>query len=87
MKNIILFAALICAALTSPRLAAQDLTTEMTALGNAWKTAFERTETAIAAHTERVIYVNSKDGSETTETRAEIEADIKKTLEARARNP
>jgi ketosteroid isomerase-like protein len=85
MKNILFFAVLICTALTAPRLSAQDLNTEMTALGNAWKAALERGDaTAIAAlYSEKVIYVNSKDGSETTRTRAEIEADMKKTLEAK----
>jgi ketosteroid isomerase-like protein len=85
MKNIILFAALICAALTSPCLSAQDLNAEMMALGNAWKAALERGDAAAIAalYTEEVIYVNSKDGSETTRTRAEIEADMKKTLEAK----
>lgn len=83
MKPIFLLAMLICAALTSPRLAAQDLTTEMMALGNSWKAALERSDaTAIAAlYTEKVIYVNSKDGSQTTRTRPEIEADMKKALE------
>jgi ketosteroid isomerase-like protein len=85
MKNIIFFAALICAALTAPRLTAQDLNAEMTALGNAWKAAFERGDaTAVAAlYTEKVIYVSSKDGSEIIRTRAEVEADMKKTLEAK----
>jgi uncharacterized protein (TIGR02246 family) len=84
MKNIIFFAALLCATLNASRLSAQDLNAEMTALANAWKAAFERGDatTLAALYTEKVVFVNSKDGSEETATRADVEADMKKTLEA-----
>jgi hypothetical protein len=84
MKPILFFAALLCATLTSNRLAAQNLNAEMTALANAWKATFERGDaTAVAAlYAEKVVFVNSKDGSEETATRADVEADMKKTLEA-----
>jgi uncharacterized protein (TIGR02246 family) len=84
MKNILFFAALLCATLTTPSLMAQDLNADMMALANAWKTAFERGDaTAVATlYAEKVVFVNSKDGSEETATRADVEADMKKTLEA-----
>jgi ketosteroid isomerase-like protein len=84
MKNIFLFAALLCAALNASCLSAQDLNADMTALGNAWKAALERGDaTAIAVlYTEKVDYVNSQDGSVTTHARTEIEAEMKETLEA-----
>lgn len=82
MKNFILLAALILAA---TGVQAQDLNAEMMALGNAWKAAFERGDAAALAATyaERVDFVND-DGSVSTLTRAEVEADWKKTLAAQA---
>lgn len=82
MKNFILLAALL---FTAINIQAQDLNAEMTALGNAWKAAFERGDAAALAATyaERIDFVND-DGSVSTATRAEVEADWKKTFAAMA---
>ena len=60
---------------------AQDISTEIAALGNAWKAALERGDAAALAalHAEKVEFVNA-DGSVGTATRAEVEADWAKTL-------
>ena len=81
MKQLFFLAAFFCAALGAQ---AQDLNAEMTALANAWKAAFERGDTATLGtfYTDKVDFVNAKDGSVATITRADIEADLKKTLEA-----
>lgn len=81
MKNFILLAAFLFAAFNTQ---AQDLNAEMMTLANNWKAALERGDAAAIGtyYTEKVDYVNPKDGSITTRTRAEIEADMKKTLEA-----
>ncbi|MDX1908269.1 MAG: nuclear transport factor 2 family protein [Bacteroidia bacterium] len=80
MKNLIFLAVLLCAALSTR---AQDATAEMLALGNAWKTAFERGDAAAVAalYSENVTYVQAEDGSTSTRTRAAVEASLKKTLE------
>ncbi|HMO40471.1 MAG TPA: nuclear transport factor 2 family protein [Saprospiraceae bacterium] len=69
--------------LTSVGIQAQDLNAEMTALGNAWKAAYERGDAAAlaAVYAERVELVND-DGSVSTATRAEVEADWAKTFAA-----
>lgn len=65
--------------------AAQDLLAEMMALANAWKAALERGDAAAICtlYTEKVDFINPKDGSITTRTRAEIEAGMKQTLESK----
>lgn len=80
MKNFILFFAFISFA---TGIQAQDLNAEMVALGNAWKAAFERGDAAALAalYAERVEFVND-DGSVSTATRAEVEANWAKTLTA-----
>ncbi len=80
MKNFILLTALFLAAVSAQ---AQDLSAEMTALGNAWKAAFERGDAAAlaAVYAEKVEFVND-DGSVSTATRAEVEADWAKTFAA-----
>lgn len=82
MKLALLIAAFFFAASAT---SAQDLNAEMTALGNAWKTAYERADaSALAAlYAEQVDFVNAQDGSVTTRTRAEVEARWKKTFETR----
>lgn len=82
MKNFFFIAAFLFAAFS---IQAQDLNTEMMTVANAWKAALERGDAAAIAtfYTEKVDYVSAKDGSITTRTRSEIEADMKKTLEAK----
>ncbi len=80
MKNFILLTALL---LTAVSMQAQDIDAEIAALGNAWKAAFERGDAAAlaAVHAERVDFVND-DGSVSTVTRAEVEANWARTFAA-----
>lgn len=80
MKNLLLIAALLCAALSTR---AQDATAEMLALGNAWKAAYEQGDAAAVAayYAENVTYVKAEDGSTSTRTRAAVEASLKKNFE------
>ena len=80
MKNYLFLIALFLAA---GNLRAQDLAPEMTALGNAWKAAFERGDAAAltAVYAEKVDFVN-EDGSVSTATRADVEASWAKTFAA-----
>lgn len=79
MKNLLLFAALFLAALSTP-LRAQDLNAEMNALGQAWKAAYERgdAKALTTLYADQVSFISAKDGSVTTRTRADIEADFQK---------
>jgi len=72
MKNFFFILALL---FTVSSLQAQDLTSEMTALGDAWKAAFERGDASALAelYAEKVEFVN-EDGSVSTVTRADVEA-------------
>jgi ketosteroid isomerase-like protein len=85
MKTTFFFIALFLGNMMILNAQAQDLNAEMMALANNWKAALERGDaTAIAAlYAEKVVFVNSENGSEETATRAEVEADMKKTLEAK----
>jgi len=80
MKNHLFLIALFLAA---GSLQAQDLASEMTAVGNAWKAAYERGDAAAlaAVHAEKVEFVN-EDGSVSTTTRADVEASWAKTFAA-----
>lgn len=82
MKNLLFFSLLLLVAMGTQ---AQDIQTDMTALGNAWKAAYERSDaTALAAlYAEKVDFVNA-DGSVTTRTRAEVEANWKQTFAAQS---
>jgi ketosteroid isomerase-like protein len=79
MKNFFLLAAFLFAAFNTQ---AQDITPEMMTLANNWKAALERGDAkALAAmYAEKMDYVNP-DGTTSTATRAEIEADFIKTFE------
>lgn len=81
MKQLIFSIVLLLAAGSAQ---AQDLSAEMTAVGNEWKAAFERGDaTALAAlYAEKVEYVNAQDGSVTVRTPAEIQAGFVKTFES-----
>jgi uncharacterized protein (TIGR02246 family) len=78
MKSFIFLTALLLAAVS---MQAQDISTEIAAVGNAWKNAFERGDAAAlaAVYAEKVDFVND-DGSVSTATRAEVEANWAKTL-------
>jgi uncharacterized protein (TIGR02246 family) len=78
MKNHLILIALFLAV---GSLQAQNLTSEMTALGNAWEAAYERGDAAAlaAVYAEKVEFVN-EDGSISTATRADIEANWAKTF-------
>lgn len=78
MKNFLLFIAIFAAA---TNLQAQNLNAEMTALGSTWEAAYERGDPAAlaAVYAEKVEFVNA-DGSVSTATRADIEADWAKTF-------
>jgi uncharacterized protein (TIGR02246 family) len=78
MKNFIFLTAML---LTAVSVQAQDLNAEIAALGSAWKAAFERGNAAAlaAVYAEKVDFVND-DGSVSTATRAEVEADWAKTF-------
>ncbi len=80
MKNFILLTVLL---LTAVSLQAQDINAEIAALGNAWEAAYERGDAAAlaAVHAEKVEIVNA-DGSVSTASRADIEADWVKTFAA-----
>lgn len=82
MRNALAIAALLWAAFAAQ---AQNLKAELDAVANAWKAAYERSDaSALAAvYAERVDYVSAQDGSITTRTRAEIEANWKKTFETK----
>lgn len=79
MKNLFFLAAFLFAAFSTQ---AQDLNAEMMTLANNWKAALERGDAKVLAamYAEKMDYVNP-DGSTTTSTRAEIEADLAKYLE------
>lgn len=80
MKNFLLLFAVFAAAIN---LQAQGLTSEMIALGNAWKAAFERGDASAltAVYAEEVSFVNP-DGSVSTATRTDVEASWAKTFAA-----
>ncbi len=80
MRNALAIAAFLLATFAAQ---AQNLKAELDAVANAWKAAYERSDpSALAAvYAERVDYVNAQDGSITTRTRTEIEANWKKTFE------
>ncbi len=82
MKNLFFIATFLFATFS---LQAQDLNAEHTKLRNAFKAAYESGDaTALAAlYAEKVDMVSAKDGSVKTYTRAEIEANDKKTFEAK----
>lgn len=79
MKNLIFLAAFILAAFSTQ---AQDLNAQMMALTNTYKAALERGDAkAMAAlYAQKLDYVNP-DGTTTTLTHAEIEADFVKNVE------
>ncbi|MEQ8704458.1 MAG: SgcJ/EcaC family oxidoreductase [Phaeodactylibacter sp.] len=78
MNNFILLTALL---LTAVSMQAQTIDTEIAALGSAWEAAYERGDAAAlaAVHAEKVEIVNA-DGSLSTVTRADIEANWAKTF-------
>ena len=80
MKNFLLLITVFAAAIN---LQAQDLNAEMTAIGTAWEAAYERGDAAAlaAVYAEKVEFVNA-DGSVSTATRADIEANWAKTFAA-----
>jgi len=80
MKNFILLTALL---LTAVSMQAQDIDAEIAALGNAWEAAYERGDAAAlaAVYAGKVEFVN-EDGSVSTATRTDIEADWAKTFAA-----
>jgi len=80
MKNYLFLIALFLAA---GSLQAQDLASEMTAVGDAWKAAFERSDASALAdlYAEKVEFVN-EDGSVSTVTRADLEANWTKNFAA-----
>ncbi|MDX2284431.1 MAG: DUF4440 domain-containing protein [Bacteroidia bacterium] len=81
MKPFVFLAALLCAAFSTR---AQSLQADMTALANAWKAAYERGDAAALAalYAGQVEFVNAQDGSIVTRTRAEVEANFRKTFES-----
>lgn len=81
MKHLMFISAFLCAALS---MQAQDLQSSMDALATAWKAAYERSDaSALAAlYAAQVEFVNAQDGSITLRTRAEVEANWKKTFAA-----
>lgn len=79
MKNLLFLTAFLYA---TSNIQAQDLTAEMMGLANTYKAALERGDAKVMAalYAEKMDYVNP-DGSTTTLTHAEIEADFEKNVE------
>jgi ketosteroid isomerase-like protein len=80
MKHILFLAAFCCAA--SLQAQTQDLKAEMQTYANTWAAAHNRADApALAAmHSDKVVFVSPKDGTTSTQTRQEIEADFVKSF-------